>query len=797
MEKEKWYEKLKAQGQSITVPMTLLMIAVAVIPLLLQTWILIGSFKQNQIEARSIEIQNQCVILSNRMTRSGYMTADKANNVSLDAQMQTIADLYNGRIVIVNSSYKIMTDTFNLSTGKYYISEEVIRCFKGESGSSFNKEGGYFYQTIPVYDPADEKKIQGVIAVTASMENVVSVTERVKSSAQLFFLCMALVAILFSIMSAHFLVRPFKRLLRSFDRVAQGDLDADISEDAYSETRQMSQAVQKSLRKLKAVDQSRQEFVSNVSHELKTPITSIRVLADSLMGMEDAPVELYREFMADISDEIDRENQIIEDLLTLVRMDKSAESQMNISQVHINHELEMILKRLRPIAKRSNVELILESIREVTADVDKVKLNLAVTNLVENAIKYNIDSGWVRVTLDADHKYFYVKVADSGIGIPEDSVDHIFERFFRVDKARSREVGGTGLGLSITKNVIQMHHGVIDVESTPGEGTVKLCAKTGGTVMKHGKRKFLLSILLGVLVAAMAVLSGCKARTEPKSDPGAGKYLIYYLNSSVTKLVAQEYETETKDQVALAEELVDQLTYVPRDLDCQTVLNDKVSFKACRIDEQVLYLYFDGSYTAMKPEQEILCRAALARTMTQIPGIDYISIYCGDQPLMDRQGNPVGFISAGDFIINTSNVNAYEKTELTLYFANSTGDKLVAEKREVAHNINTSMEQLIVEQLIAGPSDSSHQAVLPSDCKILSVSVTDNICYINFDSAFLNSNQAVNEYIPIYAIVNSLVDKTSVSKVQIMVNGSQDVMFREVVSLNTAFERNTDYIEQE
>ena len=206
--------------------------------------------------------------------------------------------------------------------------------------------------------------------------------------------------------------------------MAQGDLDADISEDAYSETRQMSQAVQKSLRKLKAVDQSRQEFVSNVSHELKTPITSIRVLADSLMGMEDAPVELYREFMADISDEIDRENQIIEDLLTLVRMDKSAESQMNISQVHINHELEMILKRLRPIAKRSNVELILESIREVTADVDKVKLNLAVTNLVENAIKYNIDSGWVRVTLDADHKYFYVKVADSGIGIPEDSVDH-------------------------------------------------------------------------------------------------------------------------------------------------------------------------------------------------------------------------------------------------------------------------------------------------------------------------------------------------------------------------------------
>ena len=117
------------------------------------------------------------------------------------------------------------------------------------------------------------------------------------------------------------------------------------------------------------------------------------------------------------------------------------------------------------------MELILESIREVTADVDKVKISLAITNLVENAIKYNRDSGMVRVTLDADHKYFYIKVADTGIGIPEDALEHIFERFFRVDKARSREVGGTGLGLAIAKNVIQMHHGIIDVESTVGEGT--------------------------------------------------------------------------------------------------------------------------------------------------------------------------------------------------------------------------------------------------------------------------------------------------------------------------------------
>lgn len=120
------------------------MIAVAVIPLLLQTWILIGSFKQNQIEARSIEIQNQCVILSNRMTRSGYMTADKANNVSLDAQMQTIADLYNGRIVIVNSSYKIMTDTFNLSTGNIIYPKKLSAVLKGKAAAALIKRVDIF-----------------------------------------------------------------------------------------------------------------------------------------------------------------------------------------------------------------------------------------------------------------------------------------------------------------------------------------------------------------------------------------------------------------------------------------------------------------------------------------------------------------------------------------------------------------------------------------------------------------------------------------------------------------------------
>ena len=463
--------RLRAYGISMRALLTVILILFGMFPLLIQGKVLAGSFQQEQLDGQSIELQNQCVILSNKMTRAEYLQAEHKDGSALDAQMQTLADVYNGRIVLVNQSFRVIKDTFNLSVGKFYISEEVIRCFQGENSSRYNREMNYSAHTIPVYNRNSPDQVDGVMVVTASTEKISTDMENLEGKVN-FFLLLALVVLTAAAVGATYLLMgPLRRLQGAFNQAAQGDLETDIMVDTYRETRRLSQAVNKSLSKLKAVDQSRQEFVSNVSHELKTPITSIRVLADSLMGMEDAPVELYREFMADISDEIDRENKIIEDLLTLVKMDKSAQSQMNIAQVNINSLLEMILKRLRPIAKRQNVELILESMREVTADADETKLSLALTNLLENAVKYNLDSGWVHVTLDADHKFFYIKVSDSGIGIPEEDLDHIFDRFFRVDKARSREVGGTGLGLAITKGVVQMHNGVIDVESVLGEGT--------------------------------------------------------------------------------------------------------------------------------------------------------------------------------------------------------------------------------------------------------------------------------------------------------------------------------------
>lgn len=465
-----WIKGMRQKGAvSMKVPLFLLFLLVGFFPMYILGKVTDQSFRQTQLDSRVIEVQNQCLIISNKMSRVGYMNEDSRDS-TVDVELDTIADIFNGRIVVINRNFKVIKDTFRLAEGRTHVAEEIIRCFQGESSNRLEREKHYFALAVPVYDNTEEKNIDGVLVATASTENLIGMAERVSEKAAFFQLMAWWVLVLVAIVLVMILMRPFGKLQNVLNRVAEGNLDQVIEEDTYKETRQISLAVQNTMTKLKTVDQSREEFVSNVSHELKTPITSIRVLADSLMGMEEVPVELYREFMTDISDEIDRESKIIDDLLSLVKMDKAV-AELNVAQLDINVLVQQIMKRLRPIARKRNIELIYESIREVTADVDEVKLSLAINNLIENAIKYNVEDGWVRVTLDADHKFFYIKVADSGIGIPEEFQEHVFERFYRVDKARSRETGGTGLGLAITRKVILMHHGAVRLVSKEGEGS--------------------------------------------------------------------------------------------------------------------------------------------------------------------------------------------------------------------------------------------------------------------------------------------------------------------------------------
>ena len=442
-----------------------------ILPAVIVSNVFLNAYYERAIAVRTTDVQNQCKIISNQIVASDYLNSNQSDTIQ--GELSLISSLYDGRIMIIDQDLRVVTDTYNMEASKTMIVEEVIRCFK--TGTSVHMVSGRFIEVaVPIQRVIDENagttETLGVILVSASLDSITDNRAVLSDSVGLILTITMIVMILAASILAVAFVHPFKRLTKKMKAVTAEHMEDEIQESAYAETMQMADAFNQLKARLKILDESRQEFVSNVSHELKTPLTSMKVLADSLIQMPDAPVEFYREFMEDISAEIDRENTIIADLLTMVKLDKT-QAEMNIQAHNINELLELILKRLKPIASKQNVEMVLESFREVVAEVDEVKLTLALTNFVENAIKYNKENGWVHVSLDADHKFFYVKVTDSGCGIPEEDQEHIFERFYRVDKSHSREIGGTGLGLAIAKNIVLMHKGIIEISSVIDEGT--------------------------------------------------------------------------------------------------------------------------------------------------------------------------------------------------------------------------------------------------------------------------------------------------------------------------------------
>ena len=433
---------------------------------LLRTGIL-SVYEKRAVNTRTVDITSQAKLLASQIVANNYLQDTSSKNIT--TQLDQLSTIYDGRVMLIDSSFTIVKDTYALDEQKTILSEEVMQAYNGETVQKYDADNHYIEMTFPMHDESG-KNVIGVMLVSVSTDSIAATLAILKQYALMIQFLVAVIVVIAGFAVSTAFVRPFRRLTKSIKDVQDG-YEADfISVNSYSETETMSAACDEMLRRLQTLDESRQEFVSNVSHELKTPLTSMKVLADSLMGQEDIPVELYREFMTDIGAEIDRENKIINDLLSLVKMDKSA-GNINITSVQINELLERIMKRLRPIAQKQNVELVMESFRPVVAEVDEVKLTLALTNLIENAIKYNNPDGWVHVSLNADHQNFFVTVEDNGIGIPKEAQNRIFERFYRVDKSHSREIGGTGLGLAIARNAIIMHRGAIKVHSMEGEGT--------------------------------------------------------------------------------------------------------------------------------------------------------------------------------------------------------------------------------------------------------------------------------------------------------------------------------------
>lgn len=414
--------------------------------------------------------------LSYDIKNSGYFNE---YSKSVEDELNAISVSYDGRLVVTDSQLYVTYDSYyslheyddpeNRGPKRYLLIPEVSKALKGERTFLISMERETAAAYLPVSVP-DTNKVLGTFYLEFPIHNEIVRQKVVKNTCISVCALISVIVVIVAFLASLLLNKPFRKLNRQLVSIKNGNRNDRLSVYSHRQVSEITESVNQILDSAGEMERNHQDFVSNVSHELKTPMTSIKVLAESLlMYNEDLP-EMVREFLQDINTEIDRENNIISDLLTLVRMDRNANT-ATFTKCHINAIMDVILKRVFPIAEQKQVEVVCESYRDVYAEVDEPKLLMALTNIVENAIKYNRPGGNVHVTLNANMNYFFVTVRDTGFGIAEKEISHIFERFYRVDKDRSREAGGTGLGLSICKEIINLHNGQIKVYSKEDEGT--------------------------------------------------------------------------------------------------------------------------------------------------------------------------------------------------------------------------------------------------------------------------------------------------------------------------------------
>lgn len=301
--------------------------------------------------------------------------------------------------------------------------------------------------------------------------------------------------------------------------------------------------------------------------------------------------------------------------------------------------------------------------------------------------------------------------------------------------------------------------------------------------------------ILGVLLAGVLLLSGCGQWQKSQKESA---YHLYCLDKTGTTLVQEPYEPKEGTGQKLIKELVDALQEKPAKDGNQALLSNGISIKTYTLENGLLTLNLSGEYGELARPQEVLVRAGLVRTFVQVPEVERVTLLTDGDPLKDSKGREIGTMTADSFLENSGReIYQYQYATLTLYFANEAGDHLVKETRRVPYSTNIPLERVVVEQLMKGPKEDGHYAVLPDTMNVLSVTTSDRIAYVNFDKSFKDSAlSSVAEQIPIYAVVDSITANCKVDKVQFSINGESDVTFRETMKLNQFYEEDLSYLEE-
>ena len=428
-------------------------------------------------------------------TRSLEQLASSAAPFLASAQMDGLSELLTaqagelgGRLLAVDMDGKVQADTFGARSGqRLSIPETVAVLLHGEKSAfgihRVDSESGVSYVAVASAVMEVSGKTLGALVLSLPVDELQSALETVERQLMTVFLIIAGAAMAAALMLSGMLTRPVKALTQTIRRMGKGDLSARVNVRTSGELKELAESYNAMAEQIGHLDKSRSQFVANASHELKTPLATMKLLLENMLYQPDMPQELRTEFMQDINHEIDRLSGIITDLLTLTQMD-SHSSPLRVTKVDLSALTEETVHTLQIAAEKKGQTLTADIAPGITLDGDSGKLMQIFYNLTDNAIKYTPENGHIAVRLAQSGANVLFAVTDDGIGIPEEDQKHIFERFYRVDKARSRATGGTGLGLSIVRQLAAMHGGTVSVSSQPGQGatftvTLPMDAKRG------------------------------------------------------------------------------------------------------------------------------------------------------------------------------------------------------------------------------------------------------------------------------------------------------------------------------
>ena len=472
MTEENGVEKVKKRKnffRSLRFRILIILIILGIVPGVIVTYTMLHNYQNRAVAMLTETVGDQCDILCNLIIRENYL--NDTDSEVVNSKLELFSNVYNGRILLADRDFKIVSDTFHTEEGKTLLSSLAVACLKGEETSNYDARSKVLELAVPVQSP-DVQQLQGVMLVSVSAVDIAETLAEMEQRGVMLIGSIVVLSVFLAWLLSTILVKPLARVTKAIEDLTDGMLDEEISVPDYTETELITDAFNKMVNRMKILDESRQEFVSNVSHELKTPLTSISGYAE-LIETGIAKPEDVPGFAQKIHVEASRMIQLVNDILQLSSLDNASEagSEPEMETVDLLTVAKDCVERQKLNARRAYISLNCLG-ESALVHGNRALLDELCQNLCDNAIRYNRPGGKVQITTACSRDgHCTLTVADNGIGIPKEAQSSVFERFYRVDKSRSKATGGTGLGLAIVKHIARIHNARIKLESQVDVGT--------------------------------------------------------------------------------------------------------------------------------------------------------------------------------------------------------------------------------------------------------------------------------------------------------------------------------------